>query len=893
MYTDKQYWILFKVIYSDIKVTDMPGLDDITRRWVYNKKSSHKYRVADMYHVRSPATAIRLEDRQYGRVLVNFPKADENTGEFSHTDMRRVISYSQITQALDYCHVSGTGHRGMDATEALVTSSYCGISRGIIRQYVDRCTVCQSKRRQQYKAPLQPIITNHRCERFLIDLIDFQNYPDGDYCWIMQLADHKSRFRWARPLVNKESASVAAELEPIFSTFGGPQILQSDNGREFKGEVTALCDAYRVRQVFSRPYHPQTNGLIERGQGTLKMMIRKYQEANQTNRWAACLGRAILQINTTHSRVIRMTPYELVFGARLAVECVPVCNPSLILESMEDVATDNSSGQAIDLTVSESPILLSPSPSPSEEKTSADEVALIDQSVQRDDLMRDVGFQQTAPLGTLSAKLFNVGHKFYRFGAIGGGRCCACAVELAVTNCVWTRTVRQMEDHLDVRRKDMHTMVSGWSNAERTRWSQMMFDLGMSDGQTGDRPIDDVRSEIIKDLLVDLSCPTAGLGWEYLVCAHVKFHVNIIVIPILAQRNRRERWEGDQEPIIEQCELGDIGIVRIPYQMNPHFPFIIIYQRSEYENYIPCNGRESCMATSTGHYEVVCWKDPTTNVLTSYFELNHPAYPHLQRLFRHEVAAHASWVARQQMVDTYDSNVHVRRFNRLEAAGLRTNTVNKKRGKKKPIINVPALIIEVIEDPRDHHRPSRHPMYRLLTRHGLIDGTVKADGLVSLSENNHIDLFNTLRGWATDALQGPQSFLAELETRAGKVSIERSAEMEIEDRESAPLRLPARQQPPRAAAVSEEKKDEENSEGKEMDEPLFAVGQSHPIRIVSRSGRRYRVEWSDPPGELTWEPENKVHSTELYRVLLVAWRAQQPEQEEEANPPPTQRRRLA
>ena len=123
------------------------------------------------------------------------------------------------------------------------------------------------------------------------------------------------------------------------------------------------------------------------------------------------------------------------------------------------------------------------------------------------------------------------------------------------------------------------------------------------------------------------------------------------------------------------------------------------------------------IATSTNHYEVVCWKDPVTGDLTSHFKTSHPAYLHLQRLIRHEVAAHASWVARQHMVETYDANVRVRRFNRL--VGMRTNA-STKRTKKKPVLNIPALIIEVIEDSRDNHRPSRHPAYRVLTRHGLI-----------------------------------------------------------------------------------------------------------------------------------------------------------------------------
>src|ERR1700733_8915689 len=146
--------------------------------------------------------------------------------------------------------------------------------------------------------------------------------PNNRY--IMHMADHRTRFHWARPITSKEAASVAAELDIIFSMTGGVQILQSDNGGEFKGEVSEVCQQFGVQQVFSSPYHPETNGLIEKGNHTLKVLIAKYQERNNTSSWAACIPRAVLQMNTTISRVIRVTPFELVYGHRHRVECIPI-----------------------------------------------------------------------------------------------------------------------------------------------------------------------------------------------------------------------------------------------------------------------------------------------------------------------------------------------------------------------------------------------------------------------------------------------------------------------------------------------------------------------------------------------------------------------------------------
>src|SRR6185437_17100968 len=100
--------------------------------------------------------------------------------------MRRVISYSQVTEAIEHCHVAATGHQGMDSTEWAVNERFAGINRALVRRFVKRCAVCQAKKRREFNSPLQPIVTTRKFERFLIDLIDFSRNSDGDYHYIMQ-----------------------------------------------------------------------------------------------------------------------------------------------------------------------------------------------------------------------------------------------------------------------------------------------------------------------------------------------------------------------------------------------------------------------------------------------------------------------------------------------------------------------------------------------------------------------------------------------------------------------------------------------------------------------------------------------------------------------------------
>ena len=69
-----------------------------------------------------------------------------------------------------------------------------------------------------------------------------------------------------RALKSKRAAEVAYQLLDIFRLFGAPNILQSDNGREFIAHIiTELRSLLSELVIFhGRPRHPQSQGSVER-----------------------------------------------------------------------------------------------------------------------------------------------------------------------------------------------------------------------------------------------------------------------------------------------------------------------------------------------------------------------------------------------------------------------------------------------------------------------------------------------------------------------------------------------------------------------------------------------------------------------------------------------------
>ncbi|CAF2057370.1 unnamed protein product [Rotaria magnacalcarata] len=119
-----------------------------------------------------------------------------------------------------------------------------------------------------------------------------------------------------RSVEYNEAINVAETLKSIFYQFGPPRILQSDNGREFVAKVildlTKLWPGLLI--INGRPRHPQSQGLVERGNAVVQQLLGKWLDTNVTNDWPSGLGPIMFSINTSVARTINQTPFEVVFG---------------------------------------------------------------------------------------------------------------------------------------------------------------------------------------------------------------------------------------------------------------------------------------------------------------------------------------------------------------------------------------------------------------------------------------------------------------------------------------------------------------------------------------------------------------------------------------------------
>ena len=114
---------------------------------------------------------------------------------------------------------------------------------------------------------------------------------------------------------NQTAKTIAKFLYRGFiSNFGALARLLSDRGTSFTSSIIQeLCEILGIQQLRTMPYHPQTNGLVERSHQTIMHMIGKLGEDKKAD-WPSHFAEIVHAYNATRSAVTGYSPHYLMFG---------------------------------------------------------------------------------------------------------------------------------------------------------------------------------------------------------------------------------------------------------------------------------------------------------------------------------------------------------------------------------------------------------------------------------------------------------------------------------------------------------------------------------------------------------------------------------------------------
>ena len=185
-----------------------------------------------------------------------------------------------------------------------------------------------------------------------IDILSLPTVTDDGNSCILVVCDYFTKWTDGIALPDHTAITVAdALVVEVFLKFGTPLMIHSDQGAEFQSKLMKeICRLLEIKQTRTSPYHPQSDGLVERLNRTLLDMLSKICAENPSTwdhhlPYVMCAYRATQHSSTGCSPNLLMLgreivlPVDLVFGIRQN-ETISDC-PVQYVEWLKEAMTEN------------------------------------------------------------------------------------------------------------------------------------------------------------------------------------------------------------------------------------------------------------------------------------------------------------------------------------------------------------------------------------------------------------------------------------------------------------------------------------------------------------------------------------------------------------------------
>ena len=221
---------------------------------------------------------------------------------------KRVIWNPQKQQEIIRQLHDESGHRATKATYKKIALRYWwkGLYRDV-EKWVKTCEPCQIRAPIRVTEELRPSLDNALWARVGLDVVYMPH--DAGFSKIVALRDYLTGWLEAKAVKSADSRTISAFLYEWIVRFGIMGELLCDGGSENKKLTMQMINRYRIRNIRVSSYHPQANGLIERGHQPIVDALAKLGK-----KWVANLALVIWADRITTRASTGYSPFRLVFG---------------------------------------------------------------------------------------------------------------------------------------------------------------------------------------------------------------------------------------------------------------------------------------------------------------------------------------------------------------------------------------------------------------------------------------------------------------------------------------------------------------------------------------------------------------------------------------------------
>ena len=235
------------------------------------------------------------------------------------TQYQVVVPLKERRNILKYYHDhKSSGHLGMKKTLGKVREKlYWSSLQKDVRNYVAGCKKCLMRKAPSRlkRAPMQIVHSGLPMERIATDILGELPETDEGNRYILVISDYFTKWTEAFAMPNMEAKTVARIIvEEVIVRFGVPYTIHSDQGRQYESKLFAeVCGLLEIEKTRTTPYHPKSDGMVERFNRTLETMLSNYVKENHRD-WDRQLPYIMMAYRSAEHETTSFTPNMLMLG---------------------------------------------------------------------------------------------------------------------------------------------------------------------------------------------------------------------------------------------------------------------------------------------------------------------------------------------------------------------------------------------------------------------------------------------------------------------------------------------------------------------------------------------------------------------------------------------------
>ena len=225
-----------------------------------------------------------------------------------------VIPPSLQQQVLHQMHdIPSAGHQGyLKTLSNLKEEAYWPGMAADVQKYCQGCSTCQtSKLPSPTRAPMVNTPIGNPWEMLAVDILEVP-ISRNNHRYLLVVMDYFTKWADAIPLRDQKAATIADAVVKICSSFGMPDILHSDQGRNFESTLFhQVLQAFGIHKTRTTAYHPQGDGMVEHFNRSLLQLLRCYVDTEDD--WERYLPLVLYAYRTAQHSSTGVSPFQLMF----------------------------------------------------------------------------------------------------------------------------------------------------------------------------------------------------------------------------------------------------------------------------------------------------------------------------------------------------------------------------------------------------------------------------------------------------------------------------------------------------------------------------------------------------------------------------------------------------